>query len=114
MTDSEEVLATKLIEKGYKNVQRLKSASGHAKVFRVQESEEAAEPYVAKVVSLISLDAKGRASAQQEVSLLRGLSAHPNLIAYRQSFMEEPGQLFIVMSLADGGDLRCAVQEGLR
>lgn len=49
----------------------------------------------------------------QEVSLLKGLSAHPNLIAYRQSFMEEPGQLFIVMSLADGGDLRCVVTECL-
>jgi len=107
-------LASKLIERGYKAVRPLKSASGLAAIFRVQETEdEGAEPYVAKVVSLIALDAKGRASAQQEVSLLKGLSAHPNLIAYRQSFMEEPGQLFIVMSLADGGDLRCVVTECL-
>jgi len=99
---------------GFPVVQPLKSASGHATIFRVQESEDPhAEPYVAKVVSLTGLDAKGRASAQQEVSLLRGLSAHPNLIAYRESFMEEPAMLFIVMSLADGGDLRCVVTECL-
>mmetsp|Transcript_59914 Transcript_59914/g.126838 ORF Transcript_59914/g.126838 Transcript_59914/m.126838 type:complete len:369 (-) Transcript_59914:56-1162(-) len=108
------VLSATLLARGYKNVQPLNSASGHAKIFRVQETdEEGAEQYVAKVVSLIALDAKGRASAQQEVSLLRGLSAHPNLIAYRQSFMEDPGDLYIVMSLADGGDLRCVVVEAL-
>lgn len=106
------ILAETLTARGYKNVQRLHSASGSAKIFRVQETEgEFAEQYVTKVVSLIALDAKGRASAQQEVSLLKGLCAHPNLIAYRQSFMEEPGDLYIVMSLADGGDLRCVVVE---
>lgn len=106
------VLAAVLVARGYKRVQPLKNASGSAAIFRVQESEEeGAEPYVAKVVSLSGLDAKGCASAQQEVSLLKGLSAHPNLIAYRQSFMEEAGQLYIVMSLADGGDLRCVVAE---
>lgn len=108
------ILATTLIGRGYKQVKPLNTVAGSAKIFRVQESdEEGAEPYVAKVVSLIALDAKGRASAQQEVSLLKGLSAHPNLIAYRQSFMEEPGDLYIVMSLADGGDLRCVVTENI-
>lgn len=106
------ILADTLTARGYKNVSPLNSASGSAKIFRVQETDEdGAEQYVAKVVSLITLDAKGRASAQQEVSLLKGLCAHPNLIAYRQSFMEEPGDLYIVMSLADGGDLRCVVVE---
>mmetsp|Transcript_16569 Transcript_16569/g.42762 ORF Transcript_16569/g.42762 Transcript_16569/m.42762 type:complete len:372 (-) Transcript_16569:124-1239(-) len=108
------ILAATLVARGFKNVQPLNSASGSATIFRVQEDDgEGAEQYVAKVVSLISLDAKGRASAQQEVSLLKGLCAHPNLIAYRQSFMEEPGDLYIVMSLADGGDLRCVVVEGM-
>lgn len=107
-------MAATLFARGYKSIQPLCSVSGSAKIFRVQEEEgDDAEKYVAKVVSLIALDAKGRASAQQEVSLLKGLSAHPNLIAYRQSFMEEPGNLYIVMSLADGGDLRCVVTECL-
>lgn len=112
---SSAILAESLVKRGYKNVEPLHSVSGSASIFRVYESEEyGAEPYVAKVVSLIALDAKARASAQQEVSLLKGLSAHPNLIAYRQSFMEEPGNLYIVMSLADGGDLRCVVTECMR
>lgn len=109
------ILAEALVERGFKCVQPLNSVSGSASIFRVHESdEEGAEPYVAKVVSLIALDAKGRASAQQEVSLLKGMSAHPNLIAYRQSFMVEPGNLYIVMSLADGGDLKCAVTESIQ
>jgi len=113
--DASGVLAQVLVARGYKRVQPLKSISGSAAIFKVQETEdEGAEQYVAKVVSLLGLDAKGRASAQQEVSLLKGLSANPNLIAYRQSFMEEAGQLYIVMSLADGGDLRCVVAECIR
>lgn len=109
---AESVLASKLRDRGFKVVQPLKSASGHAAIFRVQETDApGAEPYVAKVVSLTGLDAKGRASAQQEVSLLKGLSAHPNLIAYRESFLEEAGMLFIVMELAEDGDLRCVVVE---
>merc|ERR1719230_2471992 len=79
-----------------------------------QEKDPIEETYVAKVVTLAGLDAKGRASAQQEVSLLKGLAAHPNLIAYRESFLEDSagaGILFIVMSLAEDGDLRRVVTE---
>eukprot|EP00928_Gymnodinium_smaydae_P017031 TRINITY_DN1647_c0_g1_i1.p1 TRINITY_DN1647_c0_g1~~TRINITY_DN1647_c0_g1_i1.p1 ORF type:complete len:424 (+),score=93.86 TRINITY_DN1647_c0_g1_i1:101-1372(+) len=105
------ILAGKLRARGFQVVQPLKCA-GHASIFCVRESDEpSATSYVAKVVTLHGLDAKGRASAQQEVSLLKGLEAHPNLIAYRESFMEEPGILFIVMTLAEDGDLRGVVTE---
>jgi len=78
----------------------------------VQEQEGPdAEAFVAKVVSLTGLDAKGRAIAQQEVSLLKGLAAHPNLIAYRESFLQEAGILYIVMTLAEDGDLRGVVTQ---
>lgn len=103
------VLVSKLRARGFKAVEPLKCA-GHASIFRVSEDSES-ESYVAKVVSLTGLDAKGRASAQQEVSLLKGLSAHPNLIAYRDSFMEEAGILYIIMTLAEDGDLRRVVTE---
>lgn len=84
--------------------------AGHATIFRVKETDDpGSEAYVAKVVSLTGLDAKGRAIAQQEVSLLKGLAAHPNLIAYRESFLEEAGILYIVMTLAEDGDLRTLV-----
>lgn len=103
------VLASKLRVRGFQVVEPLKCA-GHAAIFRVKDSLES-DWYVAKAVSLAGLDPKGRASAQQEVSLLKGLSAHPNLIAYRESFLEEAGILYIVMSLAEDGDLRSVVSE---
>jgi len=106
------VLANALVERGYKAVQPLATSSGHSVIFRVTgNDEEGAEPHVAKVISLITLDETGRSRAQQEVSLLKALSTHPNLIAYRESFLQEPGNLYIIMSLADGGDLRCVVKE---
>lgn len=105
------ILAAKVRDRGFKVVQLLKGA-GHATIFRIKETDDpSADAYVAKVVSLTGLDAKGRASAQQEVSLLKGLAAHQNLIEYRDSFMEEAELLYMVMSLAEDGDLRRVVTE---
>lgn len=39
------------------------------------------------------------------------MSAHPNLIAYKQSFLEDGGLLFIIMTLAEDGDLCRVVGE---
>lgn len=105
------VLATRLHGRGFQVVEPLKCA-GHASIFRVRESEECdTEPSVAKVVCLSGLDVPGQRAAQQEVSLLKGLSAHPNLIAYKQSFLEDGGLLFIIMTLAEDGDLCRVVGE---
>jgi NIMA (never in mitosis gene a)-related kinase len=103
------MLAENIRQRGYKYVTPLKCA-GHAHIFKVQETQ-GADAYVAKVVALTGLDAKGRASATQEVSLLKGLAAHHNLIAYRESFMGEAHMLYIVMSLAEDGDLRRVVTD---
>jgi len=107
-------LAGTLRNRGFQVVRPLKGTS-HCSIFCVQENDDPSEEcYVAKVVSLNGLDAKGRASAHQEVSLLKGLAANPNLIAYRESFLEDSngaGILFIVMSLAEDGDLRRVVTE---
>lgn len=109
------VLADALKCRGWGVVRPLKGAMRtSASVFCVKERDEPdSEAYVAKVVSLTGLDAKARAGAQQEVSLLKGLSAHPNLIAYRESFLAEPAMLYIVMSLAKDGDLRRVVTESM-
>mmetsp|Transcript_75404 Transcript_75404/g.121720 ORF Transcript_75404/g.121720 Transcript_75404/m.121720 type:complete len:458 (-) Transcript_75404:103-1476(-) len=105
------VLGCRLRDRGFQVVEPLKCA-GHAAIFRVRDRiDDDTESFVAKVVCLTGLDAQGQAGAQQEVSLLKGLSAHPNLIAYRESFLEEAGILFIVMSLAEDGDLRRVVTE---
>lgn len=70
--------------------------------------------FVAKSISLACLDAKSRACSLQEVSVLRGLAKHPNLIAYRESFIEESiAILVIVMSYAEDGDLRVPVKDAM-
>lgn len=105
------VLATRLHRRGFPVVEPLKCA-GHASIFRVRETDDDdTESFVAKVVCLTGLDDQGQSSAQQEVSLLKGLSAHPNLISYKQSFLEDGGILFIIMTLAEDGDLRQVVGE---
>lgn len=102
----DQVLTETLQAKGFAVTKPLKGA-GQAKIFCVREIKGPGDVFVAKVVSLTGLDAKGRASALQEVSMLRGLEPHPNLIAYRESFLEDAvGVLLIVMSFAEDGDLR--------
>jgi len=112
LPESRSVLSGQLRARGFAVVQPLSNATA-ASVFKVKESTDPdAVAWVAKVVSLSGMDAKARASAQQEVSLLRGLAAHPNLIAYRESFLDDStGILYIVMSLAEDGDLRRVVTE---
>eukprot|EP00448_Togula_jolla_P017186 CAMPEP_0170587162 /NCGR_PEP_ID=MMETSP0224-20130122/10137_1 /TAXON_ID=285029 /ORGANISM="Togula jolla, Strain CCCM 725" /LENGTH=430 /DNA_ID=CAMNT_0010910769 /DNA_START=1 /DNA_END=1289 /DNA_ORIENTATION=+ len=111
------ILADVLESRGFAVVRRLAGASrgSNCNVFCVRERDDPSSvPYVAKAISLTGLDAKGIASAQQEVSLLKNLPAHPNLIAYRESFLEDSsdgGILFIVMSLAEDGDLRRVVTD---
>jgi len=112
MTDeNRSFYAEKLTNRGFKVVELLKGA-GHATIFHVKEAyNPSGAAYVAKVVSLDGLDPKGRASALQEVSLLKGLVAHPNLIGFRESFVEEEILLYMIMSLAEDGDLRHVVTE---
>jgi len=110
-------LASALESRGFE-MERPLVNSLHSSIYCVREipgsftaaKESSTGPYVAKVVSLGGLDAQGRASALQEVSVLRGIASHPNLIQYRDSFLEEAaGVLLIVMSFAESGDLRNAV-----
>lgn len=102
----DQVLTETLRARRFAVTKPLKGA-GQAKIFCVREVEGSGDVFVAKIVSLTGLDAKGRASALQEVSMLRGLEPHPNLIAFRESFLEDSvGVLIIVMSYAEDGDLR--------
>ena len=64
--------------------------------------------YVAKKINLGNLNEKERKAALSEVALiqaevLKGLR-HPNVVAYRESFIDE-GELIIVMEYCEGGDL---------
>ena len=58
-----------------------------------------------KVVKLKGIPRKEREACKAEVSLLRRLN-HPNICAYRESFLSKnKDSLCIVMEFCDGGDL---------
>lgn len=64
---------------------------------------------VIKQVDVSKMGAKERDDAKKEVKLL-GSFKHPNIVRYRESFIDQ-GMLCIVMDYADGGDLHRLLQE---
>jgi NIMA (never in mitosis gene a)-related kinase len=62
-------------------------------------------------VKLGKLSEKEKENAVNEVRILASL-AHPNIIAYKDAFIEESTQtLCIVMEFADGGDLQSRINQ---
>lgn len=111
-SQTRKMLIEALQSRGFE-VERALKTTVQSAIFCVRDTSAAADArsFVAKVVPLTGLDAQGRAAALQEVSVLRGIAKHPNLIEYRDSFLEEAaGVLLIVMSFAENGDLRGVVQ----
>lgn len=112
---ADSILAQVLPQHGFAVIRKFTS-SPTCSIFLVRAADDPGEDvFAAKVVHLSGLDSRGRASAEQEVSFLKGISAHPNLIAYRDSFAQDLGpknpSLIIIMSFAEDGDLRGAVKE---
>jgi NIMA (never in mitosis gene a)-related kinase len=66
--------------------------------------------YVIKKVPMASMSTKEKKAAQQEVTLLQSLQ-HPNIVSYRDSFMDNNDKdLCIVMSYCAGGDLTSKIK----
>ena len=65
--------------------------------------------YVIKHVDVTRLDARQRDEAKKEIKLLASFK-HPNIVRYRDSFVEA-GALHIVMDYAEGGDLHRLLKE---
>jgi len=127
-----EAILNALEVRGFTVVSKL-AGSPNCSIFCVStQGDPSGEICAAKVVNLAGLDAQGRAAAQQEVSFLKGIPGHPNLIAHRDSFMEEGSTgissgvrvggvdiktggggpyLFLLMSYAEDGDLRLAMKD---
>ena len=60
--------------------------------------------YVIKRMGLKNASRKERKAAQLEVKLLASLK-HPNIISYKESFMDRSGAMYIVMSYCEMGDM---------
>ena len=72
--------------------------------------KQSGEQLVMKEVRLAGLTHNQLRRSRDEVHVLRRL-CHPNLIAYRESFLEEVvATLYIVMEYAEGGDLHSCIK----
>lgn len=70
-------------------------------MIRISDNTE----YALKKVKMISLSAKEKENALNEVRILASIN-NPNVIAYKEAFFEDStSSLCIVMEYANGGDL---------
>jgi len=66
---------------------------------------------VMKKIAMVSqMDEEKRAQTELEVKLLSGMR-HPNIVGYRDSFMNEDGHLCIVMEYCEHGDICTYLQQ---
>jgi serine/threonine protein kinase len=60
--------------------------------------------YVIKKIKTRDITPKDRENIENEVGLLKTLG-HPNIVSYKESFMDDEGYLCIIMAYCDGGDM---------
>ena len=75
----------------------------YSQVFRVRRRKDM-KTYALKKVKIQPLNEKERQNALNEVRLLASIN-HPNIISYKEAFLDEDKCLCLVMEYADGGDL---------
>lgn len=63
-----------------------------------------------EIASLATMDSNERESTQQEVDLLSAMS-HPNIVGYRDSFVNDAGHLCIFMEYCEHGDMHTYLQD---
>lgn len=81
------------------------------RVVKVRRNRKDREVLAMKQVKMMSLNAKEKDNALNEVRLLASIDA-PNVISYKTAFFQETGNtLCILMEYADGGDLAGLVQK---
>lgn len=85
----------------YKKIKKL--GDGSFGIALLVKSREDDRYYAMKVIKIDSMDKKQMKDAINEVNLLKAMK-HPNIISYKESFIEK-SYLWIVMDYADDGDL---------
>ena len=60
--------------------------------------------YVIKKIKTRDISDKDRENIENEVGLLKKLT-HPNIVSYKESFMDNENYLCIIMAYCDGGDM---------
>uniref|UniRef100_A0A7S0FQ00 non-specific serine/threonine protein kinase n=1 Tax=Pyrodinium bahamense TaxID=73915 RepID=A0A7S0FQ00_9DINO len=111
---AERLATDALQDEGFAVLRPLRS-TGRFLTFSVREQGalgRGSDTYVAKAFALSGLEQKARIAVQQEVTNFQAVAAHPNLIGYCQNFLDDTGDtLVVVMSCAEGEELRSAISE---
>lgn len=90
-------------------LQRSIGSGSFGQVFLVLHKEEQRE-YVLKSIELQTASDEGRQQMELEVQLLRTMQ-HPNIVAYRDSFIDRSGHLCILMEYCEHGDIFTHLQD---
>jgi len=79
-------------------------------VFLVLHKPEGRYYVMKEVASLAQMEEKQRDATEQEVNLLSAIR-HPNIVGYRESFVNDSGHLCIFMEYCEHGDICTYLQE---
>merc|ERR1719203_2368387 len=66
-----------------------------------------------EIGAFADMEAKQKESTEQEVQLLREMQ-HPNIVGYRDSYVNQGGHLLIFMEYCEHGDVHAYLQGGKR
>lgn len=84
-------------------------AGSFGQVYLVRQSRENRQYVMKKISSVSQLESKERESAELEVKLLQTLR-HPNIVAYKDSFVNSEDNLCLVMEYCEHGDVYVHLQ----
>jgi len=90
-------------------LQRSIGNGSFGQVYLVLHKEEQRE-YVMKSIELQTASDEGRQQMELEVQLLKSMQ-HPNIVAYRESFVDDSGHLCIFMEYCEHGDIFSYLQD---
>ncbi|CAD7938654.1 unnamed protein product [Amoebophrya sp. A120] len=73
--------------------------------------EEDIELCVVKQMETLQMTPKQRDEAVKEAAVLKRMTGHPNIVAFREVFLTRKGRLCIVMDYCDGGDVHQKIKQ---
>jgi serine/threonine protein kinase len=95
---------------GQYDVLRPIGSGSFGQVFLVLHRQEQRQYVMKKIAMMATIDEEKRAQTELEVKLLSGMR-HPNIVGYRDSFMNDDGHLCILMEYCEHGDVCTYLQQ---
>lgn len=84
-------------------------SGNYGQVYLAYNKKEKKE-YAIKKINFNSINSKERENIENEIKLLEELR-HPNIIYYKETFLDDKNNLNIVMAYCDGGDMYSMIRK---